>query len=417
MPDLHPFHALRYGRSTGELADLLAPPYDVIDGEHAKLLRARHPANAVRLVLPEGEAPGRYEQAAELLRKWHEDGSLELDPAPSVTVYRQEFPGPRKLVSRHAVFAALTLGPLDEGAILPHERTHSGPKRDRLALTLATRTQLSPVFLTARDDDASLYDALLAVAASEPDSRAATPDGVAHATWRITEPDRIRSLCSAAGAGPLLIADGHHRYETALEVKRRAGNVLPGAGRVLACVVSGRDPGLQIRPTHRSIPGPPSSERGAGWREALANSFERVPLADADPVSAAEHAEANGVIVAHAGGLAWELRPRPDVMTAAGLDALDSAVPSVVLDRLVVEGILGSDADRAARDGLLGYHRDPSEATRHAGPTGVAFLLPAVSQDAVWNITRLGRRLPPKSTYFEPKIPSGLLFRPLYGEP
>lgn len=413
MPDLHPFLALRFSGHAGSLSDLLAPPYDVITVSDAERLRARHRANAVRLVLPEGDVPEMYEQAATLLGQWRDEGLLELDPAPSVTVYRQEFEGPDGPVSRHGLFAALRLSPFDQGEVLPHERTHSGPKRDRLALTKATRTQLSPVFLTARDESARLMDGLLAATTAEPEGHAVTPDGVSHTIWRIDDPVLVTSLCEAAGAGPLLIADGHHRYETALEAQRQLGEDAYGARRVLACVVSGRDPGLRIQPTHRTLVGAPFQGTADAWETVLERSFELRPMADSDPHAAVRVAQQHGVTVLVSNGKAWELRPTARATAAAGLDDADASIPSVVLDRLVIEGVLGQDADAAAHDGRLAYYRDAVEAVIAAGEDGAAFLLPAVEQEAVWRVTSLGRRLPPKSTYYEPKIPSGLLFRPL----
>ena len=413
MPDLHPFLALRFSRHAGSLSELLAPPYDVITAVDAEQLRARHRANAVRLVLPEGDVPRMYEQAAMLLEQWREEGLIELDPVPSVTVYRQEFEGPDGPVSRHGLFAALRLSPLDQGEVLPHERTHSGPKRDRLALTLATRTQLSPVFHTVRDESARLMDGLLAATMAEPVSHAMTPDGVSHTTWRIDDPDLVSSLCEAAGAGSLLIADGHHRYETALEAQRQLGEDASGAGQVLACVVSGQDPGLRIQPTHRTVVGAPVQGTADDWAAVLERSFELRPMADSDPLAAARHAQDHDVIVLFSNGRVWELRPTAAAAAAGSLDDADASIPSVVLDRLLIEGILGRDADAAAHDGRLAYFRDAEEAVRAAGEDGAAFLLPAVEQEAVWRVTSLGRRLPPKSTYYEPKIPSGLLFRPL----
>lgn len=413
MPRLHPFRALRYRESLSSLSDLLAPPYDVISPEQAQLLRDRHPANAVRLVLPEGDPPERYEAAARVLSEWIEAGILERDIRPGVTVYRQTFEDRSGTLTRHALFAALELSPFGAGNVLPHERTHSGPKRDRLALTLATRTQLSPVFLSSRDRDSALYGRLLEVAAGEPEFDARTADGVLHAIWKVADPETCSGLCAAAGSGPLLIADGHHRYETALEVRRLLGDDHPEAGKVLACVVSGSDPGLKIQPTHRTLLAAPPGRPGAAWADLLREVFRLERLEGGDPADLAEEAQEGRSPVLVTGDGAWRLRPTTGAARARGLDEADLSIASVVLDRLVVEGILGVDADSAAHDGWLAYFRDPAAAIAAAGNRGAAFLLPAVSQDDVWKVTGLGRRLPPKSTYYEPKIPSGLLFRPL----
>lgn len=416
MPDLKPFAALRYNPIMAELSDVLAPPYDVISAADAESLRARHRGNAVRLVLPEGNTDDRYDRAATRLREWREEGLLELDPAPSVTVLRQEFSSAAGRVTRYGLFAALELTPLDRGEVLPHERTHSGPKRDRLALTLATRTQLSPIFLAAQDESARLFEGLLAVAESDPDYRAITPDGVTNATWTVTDPVRAAALCQAAGAGPLLIADGHHRYETALEVNRVLGDSEPAARRTLVCVVSQRDPGLRIQPTHRTVPGPPVDGSPSEWAPVLADAFELSALDDPDPAAGERRAAEHGTMVLWSAGQAWEIRPDPHALQAHGLDEADAAIPSVILDRLVVEGVMGRDADTAAHEGRLAYFRGAAEAVGCAGDSGAAFLLPPVEQEAVWRVTSLGRRLPPKSTYYEPKIPSGLLFRPFDAE-
>jgi uncharacterized protein (DUF1015 family) len=283
-------------------------------------------------------------------------------------------------------------------------------------LTKATRTQLSPVFLTARDESSRLFDGLLSAAGAESDGHAVTPDGVSHPIWRIDDPVLVASLCDAAGAGPLLIADGHHRYETALEASRVLGDGVPAAQRVLACIVSGCDPGLRIQPTHRTVVGAPIEDSTDDWATVLEDSFELRPVTDPSPTSAARHAEDHDVIVLWSDGQAWELQPRAGEVSARGFDEADASIPSVVLDHHVVEGILDQDADAAAHDGRLAYFRDAEAAVRGAGGEGAAFLLPAVAQEAVWRVTSLGRRLPPKSTYYEPKIPSGPLFRSLDAE-
>jgi uncharacterized protein (DUF1015 family) len=409
VPELEPHLALRYGPRAGSLSDLLAPPYDVIDPPLAEALRARSPWNAVRLVLPEGEPPDRYELAAARLAAWGREGVLQADAVPAVTVYRQSFDAPEGRLTRHALFAALRLEPPGAG-VLPHERTHSGPKRDRLALTLATRTQLSPVFLAARDPDGDLLSSLLESAA-EADESVVTPDGIEHRIRRMDDPVAAGHLCALAGAGSLLIADGHHRYETALEVARLLADELPAAGLVLACIVSERDPGLRVRPTHRVLRGPPPD-----WVSRLEPAFGSRELPGCSAEAAAAHAELSGAIVLRVDGRSRELSPRSEALAAGGLDEADAAIPAVLLDRLVVEGVLGQEADGAARDGLLTYHRDATgaaEAAGLAGPGTAVFLLPSVPLEAVWRVTELGRRLPPKSTYFEPKVPSGLLFRPL----
>ncbi|MFW6084805.1 MAG: DUF1015 family protein, partial [Gemmatimonadota bacterium] len=276
MPRLSPFRALRYTPRAGDPARLIAPPYDVIDPEAAAELRDRSPRNSVRLVLPEGEGDERYRLAADRLAEWRESGTLAADERPGVYVYRQRYRRGDRRIERHAVFAALELEPLGEG-VLPHERTHAGPKADRLALTLATRTQLSPVFLVSRDPEASLLEALRVSASGRPALEAATPDGISHELWPVAEEGAASILCALAGRNPLLIADGHHRYETALETSRRLRT--EGARGVLACVVSAADPGLTVLATHRTLtdlsdlPGAQIGDGAPALRSGLRASF------------------------------------------------------------------------------------------------------------------------------------------------
>ena len=406
MPRLFPFPALRYTASAGKLEEVLAPPYDVIDDAMAADLRARSDLNSVRLILPEGDVSSKYERAASDLAAWKEAGVLAVDPEPSVYVYRQEYEQGGRMVTRLALFAALELVPLDGGEVLPHEHTHAGPKRDRLALTLATRTQMSPVFLAGRDPNSELLGALTGIVDEAAAAAGVTDDGIRHGLWSVTG-DAAERLCRLVDRYPLLIADGHHRYETALEVQRQLE--IPSAARMLVCVVSERDPGLVIQPTHRTFTDLPSSV-SAVLVDRLSERFQVNRMDGCSPAEAAALVARSpaDLVVVHRGST-WRLTP--------GSDPSDSAtargIAAVLFDEWILNGLLGSDADTAAHDGVLEYHRDPDLAVRRAGESGATFLLPPVSMDALWAVTADGIRLPPKSTYFEPKMPSGLLFRPL----
>jgi uncharacterized protein (DUF1015 family) len=409
MPRLSPFPALRYTPEAGNLEDLLAPPYDVIDSAQAAELRSRSPYNSVRVVLPEGSSADRYGEAATVLAGWREAGVLATDTEPGVYVYRQEYDQAGAPVARLALFGALDLVPLDGGDVLPHERTHAGPKRDRLALTLATMTQLSPVFMAGKDPEAELLGALRAAMESrEPDAFGCTPDGIRHSLWRVVGQSAV-GLCRIVNRRPLLIADGHHRYETALEAARQLGT--DEAEKMLVCVVSEVDPGLVIQPTHRTLTSVPA-EISESLLNRLATWFEIAPLGQLSPSDAAVVAATTpSAFVMLRNGEAHSLTPR---LTAGERQAdPGAAIAAVHFDRCVMRELLDTDADTAAQKGILEYHRDPEEAARRAGSRGAVFLLPAVSLEAVWKATTAGLRLPPKSTYFEPKMPSGLLYRSL----
>lgn len=414
MPRLSPFRGVRYTQDAGSSRDLLAPPYDVIGPALAAELRGRSPRNAVRLVLPEGEGDERYAEAARLLELWNGEGMLAEDASPAVYVYRQGYRSGGKRYERLSLFAALALETPGEG-VLPHERTHAGPKRDRLALTLATNTQLSPIFLLARDPGAALLEALRAATTGEPVLHGVTPDGIEHTMWIIDEEGAAEVFCALAGRHPLLIADGHHRYETALEVADRIGS--EAAGHVLACIVSDSDPGLTIRSTHRTITR--LDEVGIAAAELpdrLAEWFEvtRLGRLGAEEAARVAAVDPGDLVVVPGGEEAYRLRPRSeadDSVSRGERAALGLGV--VQFDRHVMGDLFGVEADEAAHAGWLEYHRDATEAVERSRPDGAAFLVPPVTLAAVWSATSEGIRLPPKSTYFEPKIPSGLLFRPI----
>lgn len=414
MPQLAPFPALRFTRAGGDLSSLLAPPYDVIDAIEAAELRARSEHNCVRLILPEGSEDERYINAAQTLEAWLKGGVLAVDPHPAVYVYRQRFEVDGGMLERLAVFAQLRLSPFGEGEVLPHERTHSGPKKDRLALTLATRTQLSPIFMVARDGNRRLYDLQSDVVAGAATVEGTTPDGIHHELWVVSD-DRADALTAAAGAHPLLIADGHHRYETALVVADTLGDDVKAA-HLLVCVVSQADPGLIVRPTHRTLSRPPFDARADfDWLSALEGAFDLTPLGDltaaAGEARAASAMPGEFVVVPGDAGESWLASARREAVAGAGIPPERCRIAPVLFDEIVLGGLYGLEADEAAREGLLTYSRTPEAAAAPAG--GCAFILPPVSLDDVWATAANGGRLPPKSTYFEPKMPSGLLFRPL----
>lgn len=415
MPELTPFRALRFTDSAGDMAALLAPPYDVIDAREAETLRNRSEHNCVRLILPEGSPDERYEAAARTLRAWIVEGALAIDPHAAVYVYRQVFTSDTQEIDRLALFASVRLSPFQDGEVLPHERTHSGPKQDRLALTLATRTQLSPIFMIARDPDGSLFRLERAVTAAPPDVRAVTPDRIQHELWVVGR-ERAEELCTVAGSHPLLIADGHHRYETALAAANTLSDNVKAAYS-LVCVVSQRDPGLTVQPTHRVLSRPPeAAPEGFEWVVRLAEAFDLEDLGHLDPVAAEVRAASTGgasfVLLPGGRSPAWLATPRHAMLETAGIQAERATTATVVFDELVLGALYGLSADEASHAGVLSYAREPVAAVGQAA-NGCAFILPPVSLQDVWDIAARGGRLPPKSTYFEPKMPSGLLFRPL----
>ncbi|HVH41019.1 MAG TPA: DUF1015 domain-containing protein, partial [Labilithrix sp.] len=260
MAEIAPLTPLRYDLNRlaagGGFAKVVAPPYDVIDATQRAALAAQHPNNIVKLILPEGEGDAKYANARDLFFAWRTEGVLVRDDEPAFYRYDQTFtpPGGGRTRTRRGFLGLVKLVPFDQGIVLPHERTLSGPKEDRHKLFRATRTNLSPGFMLYRDPDKAL-DAPLA-AASEL-AAFETADGVKHSLAKISDKDAIRAIVSGVAKSSLLIADGHHRYETALRYSQEAKSA-PGVARgeheyFMVFLANGDDPDLVVFPTHRHV--------------------------------------------------------------------------------------------------------------------------------------------------------------------
>ena len=345
MAVVKPFRALRYDEAlAGPLENLVAPPYDVISDEQRAELRARSPFNVVHLTLPDSE-----EDAARELEEWTSSGVLVEEP-PAVWALEQEYVGPDGVArKRFGLVASLKVEPYGTGTVLPHERTHAGPKEDRLRLLRATRVQLEPIFL--------LYDGPAPVERPERE-----PDLEIEGArlWRIDDPTVVRHFDDKQ----LLIADGHHRYETAVAFSEEEG--IPASAQMPVVLVSTEDPGLEIFPTHRLF----SDEKHLEGEEAT-----------------------NG-----------GRRPEVTEVTRTGSRVVHG--PEGILDVQFVD-TLGHEG--------ISYTPDAEEAERrvHEGRAAVAYLLRPTRIADVFEYARRGEVLPQKTTYFYPKLISGLLFHPL----
>lgn len=411
MAVIQPFRALRYTRAAGPFEKLVAPPYDVIDAAERSRLAAQCAANAIHLILPAGDQP--YAAAAALLERWRADGWLAVDSEPAMFLYAQRFAVHGEAAERWGILAALRLESLDSGVVLPHERTLAAPKADRLHLIRACRTNLSPIF--------GLVDAPLGLGVlggrGEPLAEFTDRVGTTHRLWRLTDPAVVEALAARIAAQQVFIADGHHRYETALAYRdeRRAAEAAPAGPHaydfVLAYLCSTRDPGLVVLPTHRLL-AELTDETAllARWRSEL-----RVE-AFADPAGLARAVASPGggcprVGVVGRTGPPWLLEAYPDSDAARRLATLPVPLGSLdvsLLHQVVLPGVL---ADRFA------YTHDAGEAL-HAvasGAAALAALVPPPRVEDVLAISRAGLTMPQKSTYFHPKVPTGLAFHPLDG--
>ena len=338
MADVRAFRAERYEEAkAGPLETLVAPPYDVITPAAREEYLARSPYNVVHLTLPDDE-----QQAARDLHDWRAQGVLGRDAEPAVWLLSQDYTGPDGVArTRSGLVASLRAQPYEDGVVLPHERTHAGPKEGRLRLLRATRTQLEPIFLLYEGDPVVLPD-------REPDLQSG-----GDRLWRV---DDVPDFSS----GQLLIADGHHRYETALAYAAEGG-----APHLMVVLVPTRQEGLTIFPTHRVA--------------THVNGARGTPIDEPGE-------ELPGVVLYRAG--------RYELLES---DALDVEV----VDRLAPEGVTYTP------------RREEAVATVDRGDAEAAFLLRPTRIEDVWDVARRGETMPQKSTYFFPKLTSGLLFHPL----
>ena len=416
MAQVSPLQAVRYDLTKVALVDVVAPPYDVIDHAQRAELAARSPYNVVELDLPQDPHGGDpYEHAAELLREWTDKRVLAGDSDPTMWALEQDYSAPDgSRLTRRGFLARVRLAPYGEG-IRPHERTQPGPKEDRLRLTRATRHNLSPVFAL---HPGNAWRHLEAALVTDPWGEVTDGDGTTHRAWGIGDPAVQEAITEELAPAELLIADGHHRYETSLAYQREVGAGGP-ADYVLMALVSLEDPGLTVFATHRLISGladdPAKQEAlGTGLRELF--EVEEVPTDRLDPAGI-EGVGVFGYVDSHF-KRAYRLRlasnPALD-QALAGRPEPYRTLDTAILEELVLKGILGmTTQDIAAKRGI-GYTPSIDEALAKldAGEYQAAFLLRPTPVDQVREVAAAGETMPPKSTYFFPKLLTGIVFNPL----
>jgi uncharacterized protein (DUF1015 family) len=420
MADVQPLRALHYDLDvTGRLDYVAAPPYDVIDPEQRGELAARSPYNVVHIDLPvparEGADP--YERAAHLLRSWRDTGAVVRDEAPALWELTQEYrkPDGRPLV-RRGFLARVRVQEYGPGTIRPHERTHPGPREDRLRLTRATRTNLSPIFSLYPDPSGAAREALETGRDGEPFGELTDEQGTVHRLWRVSDPRAVGIVERTLADAELLIADGHHRYETARVYADEVGGEGPHR-YVLMCLVALEDRGLSVLPTHRLVRGL-GSDRQEALAAALRRDFE-IEEIDAGQLAppGGEGPLTLGYMDAHL-QRPFRLVLRDQAIADAALEGHSEAyrrLDTAVLEALVLKRALGMDDDAIDHLDGLGYARDDDEALAlvRSGDYDAAFLMRGTPIEQVRAIAASGENMPPKSTFFHPKVPTGLLFSPL----
>ena len=432
MAEIRPLRALRYDPArVGDLSRVLCPPYDVLSADDEEALRARHPRNYVRLILPREEGGlDRYRAAAALLDAWRADGTLRLDPAPAFYFYEQEYRlGSSEPVRRRGIFALVRLHEFSEGVVLPHEQTLPAPREDRYRLLEATRAHFDPIFGLYSDPERAVDRLFERVAQGPPLVAAQDPDGVSHRLWLSEREQDLSAVASSLDGRWVLIADGHHRYESALRYAR--SQPASGAARpfdyvlmVLCNIDSG---GLTVLPIHRVVRALPEFSLGA-WLERLGAWFDVRPL-ELGAGEAQSAARVEAALSPHSGrGGAFVLAPasgRACLLTLRqGFDGereLGASVPAplrrldvTLAHTLLFERGLGISPDEQLRQTVVQYSKSAAAALAEvaSGRAQAAVLLNPTPIEAVVEATHAGLRMPPKSTFFHPKLVSGLVIHP-----
>jgi len=429
MARVRPFAGYRYDRADSDISAVVAPPYDVIsEGQRAALL-ATDPHNVVALELPSGPldpaaAGNRYATGAELWRRWRDDGTLKPDALPAVYVLEQRFSVHHHPVRRRAFIVEVGLEPFSAGVVLPHERTLPKALGDRFELTKATGANLSQV-LGLFEDAAGATDALFdAVTAGAPVANAVDAEGVTSVLWASTDPTIAESLAAILADESIFIADGHHRYTTALAYRDLMREQAAADGRdpvdpaydfVMMALVNMEDPELVVMPTHRVATSDGAFD-AAAFEEGLQRHFVLGDAPADKPWNALETIE----------GPAFLVRTRDDAQPRIArlrddVD-IDGAIPLersfawkhldvAVLQELVLDPLLGIHPDRPETLERLGFVKGAEDALAAAGDRDVVFVLRPTRMDQLRAVALAGETMPQKSTYFYPKLLSGLVFR------
>ena len=447
MPDIQAFRGLRYDLGhVGALAEVIAPPYDVIGPQLEAKLHERHPANVVRLILPREQAGdddrhNRYTRAARLLKSWRRDGVLAAEPEAAVYVYHQVFEDAGRRLTRRGFMCGVRLARFGEGNIFAHEETHSAVKADRLKLTQACRANLSPIFGLYPDPAGQAQAMLEECVAGRAPLEAADHLGVVHRLWPVTDVEVLAQLEGVIGPKPAFIADGHHRYETACDYRDRlAGRGELPAGHpanwVMMMLVGMNDPGMIVLPTHRLFRGLPpmssdelASKLGEAFATRLAGEGSDLAHGVWDEIETEGEQGTLGLYTARDDR--WLLAR----VTQAGREMMRELAPDrsepwrqlgvsilhhLIVDKLLAAGKLPSPLYLRSIDGVVESLDQGDAAGRDATgqiSTGGTFELAALVMPAtiehVRQISQHHERMPAKSTYFYPKLLSGLVIRPL----
>ena len=432
MARIHPFRGVRFvADRAGSIDDVVAPPYDVISPDQRRQLGERSPWNVVHADLPTqihsaeaGEA--RYDRAGDTWRSWRSDGIAARDADPAIYVIEERFTTPMgEQGVRHGFVAALELEELGADTVAPHERTYDGPKADRLRLMRATRANLSQVFALYHDPD-RVFDAMLERLVREPSDLSVEASDGHRRMWVVTDLDTIRAAQDTLASSPLTIADGHHRYETALTYRdeARAAGEPSGAESLMVYLSNIDDPHLAILPYHRYVKFSDALDVDA-YRQHMEDAFEIEPVGLQDPIPLLRSLIGSGTGEPYRFGLytrhwGWELATLRDHAAVADLIGAGHTDVWRRLDAAVLHAVLlGELPRRATVDAeplaAIWHTADPriaAEAVREE-EADMFCMVRATAPEQIGEVIRAGDTMPQKSTYFYPKLLTGLVMRDL----
>lgn len=429
MLDLQPFRACRYNPEKVAADNVICPPYDVISAEKQAEYYERSPQNAIRLVLNkredgDSESNNTYTRARDFFNQWIQDGILIKDPKPCFYVYRQSFshPASGEKIERLSLLSRIKAEPFEKGIVIPHEKTLKGPKADRLKLMETAEANFSPVFGLFEDTDGEIYAMLKKeIAAGKPAFEAHDEAGIFHGLWVISDDETIQEIQKLMSVKKVYIADGHHRYETAVEYarQRRLKDGNPDEAKpydyALMALVSFSDPGFLLLPTHRLLRQVPFSDGEILRRLESYFSFTKMDAREIEgAVLSAEDEPMRFGLVLASGCWLLTLKDKKSPREATGLLKPDVwfDLNVNVLGHFVFAKLLEIPEEKWEEILCFEHEAAPSVRLVQDGKAQAAFLLKAPGISMLEKLGAEGERMPQKSTYFYPKLASGIVFNP-----
>ena len=424
MAEIRPFRALRFDtEKAGKIEELVCPPYDIINDVQRQGYLEKNENNIIRLELPKGEEP--YKTAGEVLKKWLDSGIIKQDSEEAVYIYEEEF----SINGIHAKFKGcivrVKIEEFSKGVVLPHEETLSKAKEDRFNLMKATNCNFSQIYSLYMDSEHKIVNRLDKLSEGKPEIELTDGDEVAHRLWVVTDKDEINAICSDFADKKLYIADGHHRYETALNYRnycRENGIGDGGEDYVMMMLVDMEHDGLVVLPTHRLVRDLPSFDK----EKILSDCREYFEVTEESDVNKAEsrlkelYDEGKKAFAFYSGGEGYHLLVLKNENVIAELlpekSKASQGLDVTVLHTLVLEKIFGIDAENMAKQINLTYTRLFDEALEsvRTGKSQCSFILNPTRVTEIRDVAAAGEKMPQKSTYFYPKLITGLVMNKLF---